>query len=228
MASCVPPGAVLLAGLNLSEIRASPLSGKLPLIDPFIDLYRHATQLLLAFDGRDLLTIARGPFRGAPASGTLVERGLAVSGPDAAVRAAIARRQRGSGAASGLVANARSVAAGKPIWIVARGGVALPLTGNAANLNRLLRDSEFAAVTAALGPRIRIEAIAAGRTPEAARDVEETLRAVLALMAMAEKRGSDTAALLAAVEIRRQDRTVEASVSVTPDALGKLLEPLGR
>lgn len=228
MASCVPPDTLLLAGLNVSEIRSWPLRDKLPLVEGFLDPYREATQLLLAFDGRDLLTIARGPFHAAPVSGTLVGRGLAVSGPDAAIRAVVARRRRGSGPPSGLVAFAGSAAAGKPIWIVARGGVALPLTGNAANLNRLLRDSEFAAVTAALGPRIRIEAIAIGRTPEAARDVEETLRAVLAMTAMAEKRGSEAAALLGAIEIRREDRTVHAAVSATPDALGKLLEPLGR
>jgi hypothetical protein len=228
MASCVPPDTVLLAGLNVAEIRSSPLRDKLPLVEPFLDPYRETTQLLLAFDGQDLLTIARGPFRTAPPSGTLVERSLAVSGPTAAVRAAIARRQRGSGAPARLVAFARSVAPGRPIWIVARGGVTLPLTGNAANLNRLLRDSEFAAVTAALGPRIRVEAIAIGRTPEAARDVEETLRAILVMMTMAEKRGSGAAALLGAIEIGRQDRTVHAGVSATPEALGNLLEPLGR
>jgi hypothetical protein len=228
MASCVPPDALLLAGFDVPAIRSSPLRGKLPLVEAFLEPFHGAAHLLLAFDGKDLLTIARGPASAAPASGTPVERGLAVSGRDAAVRAAIARHRRGPVATAGLVAFAGSVAAGKPIWIVARGGVTLPLTGNAANLNRLLRDSEFAAVTAALGPQVRVEATAIGRTPEAARDVEETLRAILAMMSMAEKRGSDAAALLGAIEIRRQDRTVNASVSATADALGKLLEPLGR
>jgi hypothetical protein len=228
MASCVLPDTLILAGLDVPAIRSSALGDKLPLVEPFLEPYHEATQLLLAFDGKDLLTIARGRFSAAPAAGTLVERGLAVSGPDAAIRAAIARRKRGSGAPSGVVVFAGSVAAGKPVWIVARGGVALPLTGNAANLNRLLRDSEFAAVTASLGPRIRVEAIAAGRTPEAARDVEETLRAILAMTVMAEKRGSEAAALLGTVEIRREDRTVHAGVSATAEALGKLLEPLGR
>jgi hypothetical protein len=224
MASCVPPDTVLLAGLDVAEIRSSPLSGRLALVEPFLEPFHGAAHLLLAFDGKDLLTIVRGPASAVPASGVLVERGLAVSGSDAAVRAAIARHKGGTGAPAGLVAFARSVAPGKPIWIVARGGVALPLTGNAANLNRLLRDSEFAAVTAELGPRIRVEASAIGRSPEAARDVEETLRAMLAMMTMAEKRGSGAAAILGAIEIRRQDRTVNASVSATAEALGKLLE----
>jgi hypothetical protein len=222
-ASCVPPETLLLAGFDVPAIRSSALGGKLPQVEPLLEPYREAAQLLLAFDGRNVLTIARGPFRAAPAGGALAGHGLAISGPDAAVRAAMARLRSGPGAAPGLVANARSVAAGKPIWMVVRGGVGLPLTGNAANLNRLLRDSEFAAVTASLGPRIRVEAVAVGRTPEAARAFEETLRAFLALMAMAEKRGSDVAVLLGAVEIRRQARTVNASVSATPETLGKLL-----
>jgi hypothetical protein len=228
MAACVSPDTVVLAGLDVPEIRTSPLYQKMPLIAPLLESLHDATHLLLAFDGKDLLTIARGRFRDAPAGWTLVEPALALSGADAAVRAAIAQHQRGHGSPSRLLASAASVAAGKPIWIVAPGGVALPLSGNAANLNRLLRDSEFAAVTAALGPRIQIEATVAGRTPEAARDVEETLRAMLAMMAMAEKRESDAAALLGAVEIHREGRTVHAGVSATADTLGKLLERLSR
>ncbi len=223
MASSVPADTVLLAGFDVARIRSSPLGGKLALVEPLLEPYREATHLLLAYDGKDLLTVARGTFRTAPAGGTLLEQGLALSGPDAAVHAAIARHGRGAESPSALAAFAGSVAGGKPIWIVVRGGVSLPFTGNATNLNRLLRDSEFAAVTASLGPRIQVEATAIGRTPEAARAVEETLRAFLAMMAMAEKRGSDAAALLGAVEIRRQDRTVIARVAATPEAAAKLL-----
>jgi hypothetical protein len=223
MASLVPADTLLLAGLNLPEIRASPLYPQLPLVAPVVESLPDATRLLLAFNGKDLLMIARGRILVAPAGWRQVEPSLAVSGSDNAVHAAVAQHQRGSGSPARLLSDAASIAAGKPIWIVAPGGVALPLSGNAANLNRLLRNSEFAAVTAALGPPIRIEFTAIGHTPDAARDVEETLRAVLALMAMAEKRGSDVAALLGAVEIRREDRTVHASVSTTADAVAKLL-----
>jgi hypothetical protein len=228
MASCVPPGTLVLAGLDAAALRSSPLSQKLPLVAPFLETFHDATDLLIAFDGKEILTVARGAFSAAPANATRVGSGLALSGSDSAIRAALAQHQRGSAARSPLLSAAQSVAAGKAIWIVAQGGVALPLTGNAANLNRLLRDSEFGALSASLGPPIRIEATALGRTPEAARDVEETLRAVLAMMAMAEKRGSDTAGLLSAVAINRDGRTVHAAVAATPDTLGKLLAPLGQ
>lgn len=225
MGSCVSPDTVVLAGLDVAEVRSSALFQKLPAAASFLEPFHEADHLLLAFDGKDLLTIAHGAFRTAPVGGTLVEPGLALFGSDAATRAAVERHKRGSAGPARLLSEAASVIAGKSIWIVAEGGVALPLTGNAANLNRLLRDSEFGALTASLGPRIQIEGTAVGRNAEAARNVEETLRAVLAMMAMAEKRGSESAALLNAVEIRREDRTVHAVVWATPYGLAKLLEP---
>jgi hypothetical protein len=228
MASCVSPDTLVLAGLDLEEVRSSALFRKVPQATGFLEPFHEATHVLLAFDGKALLTIAHGPFRSAPMGGTLVAPGLALFGSDQAVRAAVERHKRGAGGPSRPLSAAGSVAAGKSIWMVALGGVALPLTGNGANLNRLLRDSEFGALTASLGPRIQIEGTVIGRTPEAARDVEETLRAVLAMMAMAGKRGSESAALLNAVEIRRDDRTVHAAVWATPDSLAKLLEPLLR
>jgi len=227
MAACVSPDTVLLAGLNLAQVRSSPLSHKLPLAAALLDSVPDASALLLAFDGKELLTVARGSFHAAPAGWTLIDASLAVSGSDAAVRAAIARHQSGA-STSGLMGDAASVAGGNSIWVVGAGGATLPLTGNAANLNRLLRDSDYAAITVALGPPIRIEATVVGRTPEAARDAEETLRGVLALMAMAERRGSDVAVLLQGVDIRRDRRTVHAVVPATADALGKLLEQVGR
>ena len=228
MASCVGPDTLALAGLDVAAVRSSALFRKLPLAAAFLEPFHEATHLLLAFDGKELLTITKGPFRAAPVGGTLVEPGLALFGSDGAVRAAVERHKRGAGGPSRLLSGAGSVAAGKSIWLVALGGVALPLTGNGANLNRLLRDSEFGALTASLGSRIQIEGTVIGRTPEAARGVEETLRAVLAMMAMAEKRGSESAALLNAVEIHREDRSVHAAVWATPDGLAKLLEPLLR
>jgi hypothetical protein len=224
MAACLPPGTVLLAGIHVSEIRALPPGRQLPLVTPFLEAFRQAGQLLIAYDGQDALMVARGAFASAPAGATLVAPGLVLGGPDRAIRAAMARRSRGPHAPSALLGFAAGVAA-KPVWMVAPGGVTLPLSGNAANLNRLLRDSEFASVTAAPGPRIQLEATAVGRSADAARDVEETLRGMVAMMTMAEKRGSPAAALLGAVEIRREGHVVKATVSATPYALENLLAP---
>jgi hypothetical protein len=111
---------------------------------------------------------------------------------------------------------------------VARGGVALPVTGNAANLNLLLQDTEYAAIAARIGSGIEIEAIAAGRTAEAGRELEENLRAILTLTAAANARQPDLVALIHSIRIRRDDRTVRVTLSGGPDAADRLLRLVPR
>jgi hypothetical protein len=102
------------------------------------------------------------------------------------------------------------------------------VAGNAANLNRLLRDTEYAAIGARIGSRIEIEATAVGRTAEAGREFEESLRALLSLTAAANARQPDLVALIHSVLIRRQDRTVRVALSAGPDAVGSLLRLVPR
>jgi hypothetical protein len=229
MATLIPADTLLLAGLNFDDLRASPFYPKLPpgvraLAEPF----RNATYLLLASNGKDLVAIARGRFRQAPPGATLVAPGLAVSGSPGSVRAAIAQHETGRNGAPDLLARAPSPADGKQIWIVARGGVLLPLTGNAANLNRLLRDTEYASVAARIGSGIEIEGTAAGRTAEAGRELEENLRAILSLTAAASVREPVLVALIRSIRIRRDDDAVRASFSGGPDAVDRLLRFLPR
>src|SRR5579872_7424189 len=80
MASCVPSTATLLAGVDLTRLRASPLYSKLPpsataLIEPL----REAHYLVVALDGKNLLVIARGAFLQAPAGATLLAKDLAIA-----------------------------------------------------------------------------------------------------------------------------------------------------
>src|SRR5271157_3180683 len=228
MATSIPADTLLLAGLNLDEIRASPLYPKLPpaaraLAEPL----RDTGYLLLAANGRDLLSMARGRFREAPPGATLVAPGLAVAGPADSVRAAIAQHKTGRGGAPDLLIRAASLADGKQIWMVARGGVPLPVAGNAANLNRLLRDTEYAAIAARIGSRIEIEAIAVARTAEAGREFEENLRAIFSLTT-AGVRQPDLVALIRSIRISREDRTVRASFSGGADAVDRLLRLVTR
>ena len=224
MAAYIPADTLLLAGLNLDEVRASPLYPKLPpaaraLAEPL----RDAGYLLLASNGKDIAAIARGRFREAPPGATLAAHGLAVSGSPDSIRAAIAQHKTGRIGAPYLLARAASVADGKQIWMVARGGIPLPVAGNAANLNRLLRDTEYAAIALRIGSGIEIEATAAGRTAEAGREFEESLRAILSLAAAANARRPDLVALIHSVLIRREDRTVRVALSAGPDAVDSLL-----
>jgi hypothetical protein len=229
MASYIPADTLLLAGLDLDRLRASPLYPKLPpAARALAESLRDAGYLLLASHGKDFLFITRGRFGEAPPGAILVAPGLAVAGSPGSVGAAIAQHKTGRDGAPDLLAAAASVAGGKQIWMVARGGVPLPVAGNAANLNRLLRDTEYAAIGARIGSRIEIEATAVGRTEEAGREFEESLRAILSLTAAANARQPDLVALIHSVLIRRQDRTVRVALSAGPDAVGSLLRLVPR
>jgi hypothetical protein len=223
MVSCVPPSTSLLAGIDLDRVRSSPLYPKLPpAVTAIVEPYREAHSLLLASNGRNFMIIARGPFQHPPAGATVVNRDLAVAGDPEFVSAALAQQKTGKSGAPDLVADAATISQGNQIWVVARGGVALPLTGNAANLSRLLRNSEFGAVSLRLEDRVILAATVLGRTPDAARQVEETLRAAITLAAAGESRQTDLQTLLKSIQLVREDRIVKATVNATPEVLTKL------
>ena len=217
MAACVPASSTLVAGIDLDRLRASPLYGQLPpaaraLLDPV----KEAHSLMVASDGKELAVIARGPFQQMPVGATAVGRDLAISGTPGFLA--------GRRGAPDLIGYASTVASGNPVWIAAQGGAALPLTGNAANLNRLLRECEHAAMTLRLNGSVELALTAAGRTTDAAREVEETLRATITLAAAGEASRPDVAALLRSIRLTREDRTVRASVSAAPNQVMKLVQ----
>ena len=223
MASCVPPSTTLLAGADLVRLRSSTLYSKLPAAaTALLDQLGEAQSLLLASDGRNLLTIARGRFHQSPPGAIPLARDLMISGTPDFLAAAQAGHKAGRPGAPGLLAYAQTVAPGLQIWIVAQGGVALPLTGNAANLNRLLRDCENAALAVKVDSKVQLLFTALGRTSDAAKTVENTLRATITLAAAAESRHPEMVALLHAIELSRDGRSVRARLSATPDQLQSL------
>jgi hypothetical protein len=225
-ASCITPGTILLAGLDLDRIRASPLYAKLPpgaalAIEPL----RNASRLMVTWDGRQLVFVARGKFREPPAGATLIDRDLAISGSAEAVRGAIAQHKTGTAGAPDLLAHAASIAGGAEIWAVVRGGINLPLTGNAANLNRLLHLVDYATLTARLAPLLDLDLTSASRTADQGQHLEETLRAIVSLAGAASPR-LDT--LLHSVQIRREGPIVHATLSTDADTLGPVIDGLTR
>jgi hypothetical protein len=227
MASCVPAGTVALAGLDLDQLRASPLYPKLPRAAVvFLEPFRDARSLLAAFSGKDLLVVAGGSFAQAPAGATLASPRLALAGSPEAVRAAETQHGTRVTGAPELLAQAQRIAAGNQIWIAVRGDVMLPLTGNAANLNHMLRNLEFADLTLRVQSTLEFAIVARGRTQDAARHFADTLRASLTMAAAAEAKQADLAALLRSIRVRREDRSVRASVSTTADMAQKLIQRL--
>jgi len=222
MAVCVPPDTVVLAGLRLEKIRNASLYPALPatwraLLEPL----RDATDLLAAYNGRDLLVTARGRFASAPPGAVLLGTTLALGGSPAAIRAATAQRATGRTGAPALVAQAES-AAGKPIWLVVQGRTSLPLTGNLANLNRLLRLVDYATLTADFDSRVDIRASGSCRTPEDGRQLEEALRALITLAAVG-TRDPDLMAAFQSAQVTRDSSAVHVAISASAQAIEKLL-----
>jgi hypothetical protein len=144
----IPSGAVAVAYVDLDRARTMPIYERLPVPEDLKD----ASAVLAVFDGKDW--------------GTAVQRksGITTTG--------IAAKQNGG---KDLLAHAPT---GAPAWLVTRGSVTLPLPGNLANINRLLHQSEYTAVSTQGND---VQATAECRTAEAARHLEENIRALASL-----------------------------------------------
>lgn len=223
LAASIPSDTLAVAGIDLDRARAWPLYAKLPpgaaaLFQPL----GSASSLLVAYNGKEALVLARGAFREAPAGMALLANGLAAAGSPDAVRAAAAQRRAGESGAPWLLARAAEFAASSPIWAVARGGVTLPLPGDAANLNPLLQLVDYAAAGIRLDSELRLEAVAVGRDEPSARRFEENLRAMFTLAAAGARNGP-LAGPLRAAQVRREGLTVRIALSVPPERLEDLL-----
>jgi hypothetical protein len=229
LAVCMPGDASVLAGLDLSRLRASPLYPALPAtLLATADTLRDASYAVVALRGKDLWIAARGAFHGkAPAGGTLLEPDLAVAGSSDAVAAAAAQFRAGRpSAAAGLLDRAEPLAGKHALWIVARGSAPLPLTGNGENLNRLLRLADFTTIAADFSSGLALDAAAVCRDATLAREFEETLRALLSLAGAANTRRPEIAGVLNSAAIRRDGLTVRLSFSAGPQAAAQLLGAL--
>jgi len=226
-ASCVPADTIVLAGVDLNGLRAAPIYSKLPsAVVALAGSLGTASSALLAYNGKELLVIAHGHFAQAPPGATLAAPDLAVFGSTELVAASLAQHRSHATGAPALVALGESIAAGRQIWIAAQGGAPLALTGNATNLNQILRNSESITIAANVGAGLALSVTAIGRNAAAARNIEETLRGDITLAAAAEARHPDFAKLLRSIQIDRADRTVRIMLSADADAAAKLITAL--
>jgi hypothetical protein len=185
--------------------------------------YGDASQLLIAWNGSDLTIVERGLFKTSPADATMVEPGLAVAGSPNRIAAAVAQhRSRPTGAAS-LIDYGAAIGGRSAIWLAVRGGTALPLSGNLANLNMLLDDADNASAALDLGAQATLRFAARGRTGASAARLEERLRGFLSLATAAETHRPEIARLLTAAQIARNGREVTASLTASPEMVANLL-----
>ena len=227
MESFVPPGALVLAGVRLSQLRASPLYSKLPpSLLAFAEPVREASDLIIAYSRDGILLLARGSFRQTPAGATLVAPNVAAAGSDAAVRAAAAQHRLGRTGAPALLDRAEPLARDNPIWLIAQGGATtLPLPGNWENLNRVLHSTDYVIAAAKVDSHIDLRASGICRDAAAGRELEDTIRAMLS-MATAVARDPTTAALLRSIQLAIDGRSVTVSVSVSQAQSEQFLQQL--
>ena len=227
MADCIPPGAVLLAGARLDALRASPVYGHLPAsAQVFLKPLDQANSVLAVFNGAEILLIEQGRFREAAPGATPAGSNLMLAGSPRLIQAALAQRKSGGAGSRDLLAQASTAAAGHALWIAARGGVNLPLAGDASNVNRLLREASFATVGLRIEAPMQLDFAAQCVTAEAAQRLEETLRAFLTLSAAGMARQKQLADVLRGAEVRRDGGTVRASLVTPEEAMGQVFELL--
>ena len=216
LGALVPLGATALAFVDLDQLRAAPLAGRLPAnVAALLEPFREAHRVLIAARGVELLAIARGAVPGA----TQAPQGISLLGAPGMIAAATVVHLP-----SPLLAAAEPIARGHAVWIVAQGGLTFPLEGNLANVNTLLRDTESAALTVALQDPMTVELTARCTTPATALHFEQTVRAIVSITAATTRKQPAMTALWDGIQLTRDDRTVRASAAVGTDALAQLLK----
>jgi hypothetical protein len=101
--------------------------------------------------------------------------------------------------------------------------VTLPLEGNLANVNNLLRGTEYVTFAVQSGDPAELELVARCPSPDAAQRFEQSFRALVSLWIVAYRRQPATAAVLQAIRISRAERDVHVTLSAPLDVLAKLM-----
>jgi len=222
LANCVPADTLAVAGVDLDALRASALYGRLGPAAAVLEPYREAGYALFAYNGKDVLVVARGAFRAAPPGAVLLAKGLAVSGSPEAVRAAVAQRKTGATGAPWLLDRAAEAGRFGQIWAVARGGGALGLPGNAANLSRLLSLTEYSTFAAKFGDGLEFRVAGVAHDAAGAQRLEENLRALVSLALLGAARNPALSAPLRAFQVSREGSVVHVTLSATPEEAAAL------
>jgi hypothetical protein len=153
-----------------------------PLFSKLPEAFRQGSYVLAGYTGTELVTATRSGSR------------LEVSGT------------AGPGAPPDLIAHASDA----PLWVVARGSTTLPLSGNLANVNRLLHQTEFTVVAARpAGDAFELRAEGICRGEADAEHLEGNVRAIGSLMRFP-------------MEVTREGSVVRVRATVSAEQLGKI------
>jgi len=206
----------------LQEIRNGHFYSSLPpawrsALDPL----REARLAWLAYNGNELLVIAGGAFSSPPAGTARLTPKIILAGSANAVRTASQQYATGRTGAPELVAKGAPVMHGA-IWAVIRGDTHLPLSGNLANLNRMLHFTQYTTAALEGDSVLRIDLTGYCATPDVARRLEENLRGLVTLSSSA-THSANLAALLKSIQVNRDGSNVHVHFEANPSAAGELM-----
>jgi len=236
----IPPDTVALAGVNMDRLRATHLyrklaeQNRLPRSGEFSSRDLH--DLLLASDGRNVLTMVHGALAAKPAGdlNATEYKGFTLYGNSAAVRAAIDQSKSGGrGAPRDLMARVEALPADTLVWAVVAGwkGMGpdqLREMGNLGNLDRVLRAVEGASLTVDLRTGVHAALVGDSRTEADAKSLADSLRGLAALARMGAPRSvpgdqPDLLRALDGIQVKQEGRTVQVNLDIAEDLAEKLV-----
>jgi hypothetical protein len=236
----IPPDTVALAGVNMDRLRATHLyrklaeQNRLPRSGEFSSRDLH--DLLLASDGRNVLTMVHGALAAKPAGdlNATEYKGFTLYGNGAAVRAAIDQSKSGGrGAPRDLMARVEALPADTQVWAVVAGwrGMGpdqLREMGNLGNLDRVLRSVEGASLTVDLRTGVHAAFVGDSRNEADAKNLADSLRGLAALARMGAPRSvpgdqPDLLRALDGIQVKQEGRTVQVNLDIAEDLAEKLV-----
>jgi hypothetical protein len=255
----VPGDTIALAGIRMEQLRSTTLYRKLRAEKRFSELddlktrtgfdpARDVTELLVASNGKDTVTIARGHF--APVDATakkasykgfalyqhgdgtyaLIDSSTAVAGSVPAVRAAIDQYKSGTGSTkvASLLARAQALPAQAQIWAVSDSPEAFAglASGNAAgNFSKVFGQIERLSLTADLSKGLNLVATGDCRTEQDAKSLGDALRGLVGLGKLSVPQGqTDLLRLYDSVQVDQAQNTVKVAANIAPDLIDKLVQ----
>jgi hypothetical protein len=255
----IPSDTVALAGIRMDQLRATPLYQKLRarnLLSALDDLKartgfdptRDVNELLIAMNGKDAVTIARGHFhptgtaaQKAPYKGytlyvqgdgawTLIDPSTTLAGTTRAVRAAIDQYKIGgrSAAVKALLARARAIPSDYQVWAASDSPEAFAPpaeAGNTANLGKIF--GQLDRFTIVFDLRRGFNAVATGecRTEQDAKTLSDALRGLVSLGKLSAPKGqTDLLRVYDAIQVDQQQKSVKLAASIPPELIDKLLD----
>jgi hypothetical protein len=255
----IPGDTMALMGVRMDQLRATPLYQKLRAQGHFSELddlrkrtgfdpTRDVSQMLIAFNGKDAVTIARGHFApndpGAKQASykgytlrlhgdgayALIDASTAVAGTQAGVRAAIDQYKKGGRSANvaALLARSQALSPDNQIWAVSDSPDAftgLGLTGSTAqNVGKVIGEIDRLTFTADF--RNGLNAVASGdcRTDQDAKNLGDALRGLVSLGKMTVPQNQpDLLKLYDSVQVDQQQKVVKLVAKIPPNLMDKLL-----